>query len=152
MDKYPKNTTPAERAADLFRQGHTCAEAVYMAFAEEEGFASEELHKACSMFFVGLCFLGGNYCMLLGDLFVIGVQDSSTDLAESAARVDVQGTELILWFDERFGSTNCEEILDLNSQESEHKARYWGEDRFEKPCIPIVIETCEWLAVQDRQG
>lgn len=136
-----------DRVESLFRQGHTCAEAIYMTFAEIEGYLSLEALRICSMFFGGLCYLGGNCGTLLGGLAVIGARESHTDPAEKALRNQAQsmGVELILWFQEQFGSTDCEEIIDLYFQDQAGEVKSLDGDTMDQLCAPMLRRTCAWL-------
>ncbi|NIS78641.1 MAG: hypothetical protein GTO14_00045 [Anaerolineales bacterium] len=107
-----------------------------MAFAQVEGYLSNEVQKVCRMLFGGLCDLGSNCGTLLGGLTIMGVRESHVAPSEKSGRENAQsmGVELILWFEEEFGSTNCEEIININFQEPDRKDRYASENVLDQVC------------------
>lgn len=135
------------RAEQLYRSGYGCTEAVYMAFAEAEGYASDAVQLASSMGLGGLCNQGLTCGTLLGGLLVIGVREAHVNPANKIRRRRARalGVELIQWYTQRFGSGVCQQLLQLDLSDPAQARNYYPGGYFDRVCVPMLVEMCEWL-------
>jgi C_GCAxxG_C_C family probable redox protein len=150
----PPSVDIPERARCYFRGGASCAESVYLAFAEQEGYVSDAVLQVCSMDIGGLCMMGMTCGTLLGALAVIGLRQSSANplykVPRRAARKT--GVEFIQWFQNRFESTNCRDLLQLDLRNPVDAQRYKFEGKSEQVCEVVIQETCRWLLAHQKES
>jgi|GEM_PF-266598 len=134
-------------AERLYRDGYSCTEAVFRAFAEAEGYPSDVLQRAASLFLGGMCNQGLTCGTLIGGLMVIGAREAHVHPAYKRPRRAARalGVELIRWYITEKGSTACAQLLNLDLADPEQGARYYPEGYFDRVCVPLVRATCEWL-------
>lgn len=99
-----------ERAVSLFGQGHNCAQAVLMAVAEQHDLQVSP--AVASAFGGGMARTGQTCGAVTGALMALGLgygeRPGEGDPRESVSDV---GRQLMDDFAERFGSTDCEELI-----------------------------------------
>jgi C_GCAxxG_C_C family probable redox protein len=137
----------------LYRSGYGCTEAVFLAFAEAEGYASDAVQLASSMGLDGLCNQGLTCGTLLGGLLVIGVRAAYVNRAYKAPRRRARalGVELIQWYTQRFGSGVCKQLLQLALSDPAQAKNYQPGGYFDRVCVPMLVEMCEWLVQRFAQ-
>ncbi len=135
------------RAGSLFSDGYSCSEAIFLSFAEAEGYTSDTAQQICSMFNGGMCNTGGVCGALIGALAVIGARQSLVNpLMKSRRRAARKtGAECINWFEQRFAYKNCKDLLQLDFTDPVQAERYKVEQKDKNPCRVIVEDTARWL-------
>ncbi len=135
------------RAQSLFTQGYSCAEAVYIAFAEKERFSSDLTQVYGTMFGGGICNQGGMCGAILGGLGVIAARKSSILPLRKAERKLARqaGIELIQYFSSIYGSNDCLKLTGVDFAVVEQVTRFRDENISEKVCMPAINTVVEWL-------
>ncbi len=105
-----------ERVRALFLQGYTCAEAILIAFAEKEGFASDITQLFSSLLGGGISNQGKLCGGLLGGLAVIGARESSINVRNKQKRRSARksAAALIESFEKQHQALNCIELIRLD--------------------------------------
>jgi C_GCAxxG_C_C family probable redox protein len=137
-------------AMQLFEQGYTCAEAIFIAFAEAEGYSSEVAHRAATSFIGGIGNQGQVCGTLIGGLMVIGVREAHTNPQHKPPRYAARAlaVELLHWYQAQKGSTNCRDLLQLDLSDPEQAGQFSMERHFHGVCMPLMRETSEWLVAR----
>jgi fructose-bisphosphate aldolase class II len=135
------------RVKALFSQGYTCAEAVYLAFAEREGFYSDAAMKFQSLLGGGICNQGGMCGALFGGLVVIAARQSSLQVADrlSRSRANSNGAKLMDAFNRRHASVYCIDLTGTNFQDAEQVKLFVENNVVEKACLPALMSVTDWL-------
>ncbi len=130
-----------------FCQGYTCAEAVYLAFAEREGFYSDAAMKFQSLLGGGICNQGGMCGALFGGLAVIAARESSVQAADRVSRSQANstGTKLMEAFNRRHASVYCIDLTGTNFQDAEQVKLFVENNVAEKACLPALMSVTDWL-------
>jgi C_GCAxxG_C_C family probable redox protein len=118
--------THPDRAADLFRQGFSCSQAVAAAFAADRGL-DETTALRLSQGFGGGIARQADWCgALTGAILVIGLAHGRTRADDSAARDRTYALvrELVARFTDRHGQVRCRDLLscDIGTPEGQAKA------------------------------
>ena len=118
-----------ERAAEIFEQGHNCAQAVFAAFAEELGIDEELALKIASSFGGGISGTRETCGAITGMLMASGVgfgyihpkgREEKNVLNEKLQSMMKEFTDV-------YKTVNCGELLKLGE-----------EQKIEKPCVEYV--------------
>ena len=143
----PPPTDIPTYAEELFRSGYSCAEAIFKAFSEAGGYASEVAQRASTMFIGGMSNQGLTCGTLVGALMVIGAQQSDADPGNKPPRQAAQdlGAELIRWYAEQKGPTACKVLLNLDLSDPDQASQFSMDTHFDGVCAPLMRETSEWL-------
>lgn len=136
-----------DRVRALFTRGYTCAEAVYLAFAEREGFYSDAAMKFQSLLGGGICNRGGICGALFGGLAVIAARQSSVQVANRSSRSQANstGTKLMDAFNRRHSSVYCIDLTGTNFQDAEQVKLFVENKVVEKACLPALMSVTDWL-------
>lgn len=136
-----------DRVRALFTRGYTCAEAVYLAFAEREGFYSDAAMKFQSLLGGGICNRGGMCGALFGGLAVIAARQSSVQVANRSSRSQANstGTKLMDAFNRRHSSVYCIDLTGTNFQDAEQVKLFVENKVVEKACLPALMSVTDWL-------
>ena len=135
-----------EKAMNLFDNGCNCSQAVLLAFAEEFGLEKESAIALAVPFGGGMSKQGKTCGCLTGALMVIGLRygkDSTTINSKRRLSYNM-GKAFIQKFKEKFGATECRELikLDLNRKEDLEEA---NKNVFGNRCKNMVGETAAIL-------
>ncbi|WP_075062042.1 ketose-bisphosphate aldolase [Ornatilinea apprima] len=141
------NLATQERVKLLFEQGYTCAEAVFMAFAEKEGFASDLTQLFGTMLGGGICKQGKTCGALFGGLAVIAARQSSMLPLKKEQRKQSRqaGIELMQHFKTIHPSTECVDLTGLILNEAESAAVYQQNHTADHVCLPALFSVADWL-------
>jgi C_GCAxxG_C_C family probable redox protein len=142
-------------AEQLFTQGYSCAESVFTAFAETEGYSSEVAHRAATSFIGGMARQGLTCGALIGGLMVIGAREAHSNPQYKPPRYAARAmaAELVRWYQTQKGTTNCRDLLQLDLSDPEQARQYSAERHLHGICIPLVREVSEWLIARfNRQA
>ncbi|HBR31849.1 MAG TPA: hypothetical protein DD733_07165, partial [Clostridiales bacterium] len=111
-------STHAEKAAELFRKGYNCAQATFLAFADETSMDKKTALKLTSSFGGGMGRLR-EVCGAVSAIFMIagikyGTDDPRNDEEKACHYALIQ--ELARRFREKNGTIICRELLDLSEK------------------------------------
>ena len=95
----------AARVKELFLEGYSCAQALFMTFAEVKGFASDVTMQTLDMYSGGYCNQGGPCGVLDGALAVIGAGCMPVNVLDKQARRQAWavGEQYLLWYQAEIG-------------------------------------------------
>jgi C_GCAxxG_C_C family probable redox protein len=128
--------TQSERAAAFFKEGFSCSQAVFAAFAESEGLSRDQALKIAQPFGGGLAHRGGMCGAASGGLLVIGLKHGRTRAADEAARDRTY--RLVHAFLDRFreahGALDCPALLGVDIGTAEGMAAARSAFLFESRC------------------
>jgi fructose-bisphosphate aldolase class II len=135
------------RVKQLFEQGYTCAEAVYMAFAEKEQFSSDLAQLAGTMLGGGICKQGKTCGALFGGLAVLAARKSTVlPLKKEQRKLARQAViDLMQSFEYKHHSTDCVDLTGLILNAPESTEIYQQNQIAEKICYPALYDVVDWL-------
>jgi C_GCAxxG_C_C family probable redox protein len=113
----------SRRAGELFDGGLYCAESVARALAEESGMGTEVIPAIATGFCSGMARTGGQCGAVSGAVIGIGLKSGREQPGDDVAPTYELVQEFLERFRERFGTTNCFELIgcDLNTDEGQRK-------------------------------
>jgi C_GCAxxG_C_C family probable redox protein len=135
-----------KRARELyFDTGFCCSESVLLAVAGAAGIESDILPKIATGFCGGIAHTSGMCGALTGAVMAIGALTGRTNPGDPRALTFSLVQELLKDFGERFGSTNCTELLgcDLGTPEG---MEYMKTHNMRPKCAEFVETTAEIVA------
>jgi len=132
----------SERSRDLFLSGLYCAESVLLAIAEDKGIHSELIPMIATGFCSGQARGGGQCGALSGGIMGISLITGRRSPDESVEETYVAVRELIEGFCERFGSTNCMELINCDLSTDEGQAEFIRKNHLET-CAQFCAGTTE---------
>lgn len=118
-----------QTAEELFRSGLFCAESVVLAIAKAEGVDSALLPRAATAFCSGMARTCGTCGALTGAVMGVGLALGRSNAGESVQPAYAATQRLVQEFEERFGSRDCQVLLDgcdLNSAAGQARFREQG--------------------------
>ncbi len=123
-----------ERGRELFEGGLFCAEAVVKTIAERHGLNSELVPKMATGFCSGMARTGGPCGAMTGAVMALGLVLGRDDAEQSVEETYAAVRVMMEGFEERFGSTNCRELLgvDLDTPEGQQN---FGEQKLGLKCV-----------------
>jgi len=109
----------AERSVALFESGYYCAESVLLAIAEVNGIQSKLIPKIATGFCSGTSRMCGQCGAVAGAILSINLLTGRNDPKHSVEKNYTLVRKFLKEFEEKFGSTNCRELIrcDLGTQE-----------------------------------
>jgi len=133
-------------AAELFRSGFTCSQAVLAAFSDSYGLdRNSALKIACGL---GAGLRCSEVCgSVSGAVLVIGLKYGHTDAKDRAAKrtCDAKVEEFLRAFRERSGHLTCRDILGCDVSTPEGKKKALDEKLFTTVCVDTVINAAALL-------
>jgi len=136
-----------EQAAELFRRGFVCSQAVFAAYAEPLGLAAEDALRIGAPFGSGIGRMGHVCGAVTGACMVIGMAHGSADPDDRSARerVYAMSQRLAEAFEANHGTIMCRELIgcDLRDPEQREAARSSG--LFDNVCTGLVRDAAEIL-------
>ncbi len=140
--------THGERAEANFRKGYNCAQAVYLAWAEEIGLTEEQAART-------VCALGGGMGRLRevcgavsGALMVLGALEGYSDPKDQGAKAYLYALEqrFAAKFRAQNGTIICRELLGLSTGPSAPTPEVRTEAYYEKrPCSQLCRQAADLL-------
>jgi ketose-bisphosphate aldolase/C_GCAxxG_C_C family probable redox protein len=129
-----------ERVKQRFLEGYSCSESIFMGLAEEEGFASDAVQLALSLFGGGICRQGKTCGIVTGGLAVLAARYSHVNPAAKDARLRarVKGEEYMRWFEELSGSTDCSTLTCIDFHQPDSGDRFRNEQVKDRVCLPLI--------------
>lgn len=144
---------PAEAAEARFRQGYSCAQAVFSVLSEAWGIPPEVSLRVAAGFGGGLARSGGICGCLTGAVMAIGLAQadvSPSDNSRQKEKTYERCRRLLERFRELYGSTLCRDLLgcDLSTPEGLAHARSAGLSQTRCPpyvrdAVRLVLELLE---------
>jgi C_GCAxxG_C_C family probable redox protein len=139
--------TRPEKALSLFREGFSCSQAVFTAFAEEMGLPRDAALRVSQAFGGGLA-KSGDWCgAVTGAFLVIGLKYGRTRAADAAAKDKTYA--LVQEFIHRFRSRNqalrCRDLLGCDIATPEGEKAIEEGNLHERRCEPLVKDAAEIL-------
>lgn len=135
-----------EQAMNYFENGCNCSQAVLMAYAEELDIDKDIVQRVAVTFGGGMSKAGKTCGCLSGALMVLGLKYGAKSAEIISKRIESynQGGNFIKLFNERFGATDCKDLikLDLNNKSDMEKAQ---KNVFGSRCKNMVGITVELL-------
>ncbi|MEN8241460.1 MAG: C-GCAxxG-C-C family protein [Chloroflexota bacterium] len=114
----------SERAVSFWNSGYYCAESVLMAAAEGQDIKSDLIPKIASGFCSGVAQTGGMCGALSGAVMSLGLRYGRGDSQGERDLLYQKTQKLVGAFEEKFGSTNCSQLLDLELGTEAGQAAY----------------------------
>jgi C_GCAxxG_C_C family probable redox protein len=135
----------SKRAGELFDEGLYCAESVALALAEERGVGTDAIPAIATGFCSGMARTGGQCGAVSGAVMGIGLECGRRQPEEEVARTYESVQQFLQQFHERFGATDCYELIkcDLNTDEGQHK---YEEENLVEMCRQYTVEAAEIAA------
>jgi C_GCAxxG_C_C family probable redox protein len=137
---------PAEALA-AFREGFSCSQAVFAAFAAEQGLDRETALKLSQAFGGGMAHLGEACGAVTGAFLAISLKHGRTrvDDLDARDRTYARMQEFAARFKARFGSLHCRELLgvDLGTEDGMRRAR--ENNLFRLRCDEFVLAAAAWV-------
>lgn len=133
---------PTQTALTRFRQGFSCSQSVFSAFAAQFGIAEDLALKIASPFGGGVARQGEVCGAVTGALMVIALKHG-TITPEKKEEIYKISQEFIHRFEEKHGSIICRKLVgyDISISEEFQKAR--EKKVFEKNCPGLVKDAAE---------
>ncbi|MBO5136235.1 MAG: C_GCAxxG_C_C family protein [Clostridia bacterium] len=136
-----------EKAMELFKEGYNCAQAVFLAYAEDYGMDETQAKKIASSFGGGMGRMREVCGAVSGMFMVAGLENGQTDPKDGQSKVNNYETvqKLAEKFKEENGSIYCRELLGLtdtvhNNPNPETRTEEYYKKR---PCGELVGIACD---------
>lgn len=136
----------ADKAAEMFREGFSCSQAVLAAYCEQFGMDKEQAYKIGSSFGGGM-HLDQTCGAVTGALMVIGLKYGRTRADDIEAKMNTakKVVEFAKKFKARHGTISCTELLGCNISTMEGYEEAKKKDLFKQACPKYVISAAEIL-------
>jgi C_GCAxxG_C_C family probable redox protein len=137
----------ADTAEKRFKEGFSCSQSVFSAFAEEEGIDLETALKIASSFGAGMARMGDTCGVITGGMMVLGLKfgriiADDTDAKEKNYRLV---HEFVERFSERFETSICRDLLGFDPGSAEASQRFKDDPELEQRCAGFVHDAAEIL-------
>ncbi len=127
-------------AADCFKQGFNCAQAVFSTYAPLLKIKKEDALRISTGFGGGMGRLQDVCGAVTGAFMVIGCKHGMVDSADSASKENAYA--LVQEFSNQFrqlhGTISCRELLDCDLNTAEGKQQFKEKDLHNQVCLPCV--------------
>lgn len=135
-----------EQAAQLFRGGLNCSQAILTVFGASCGVDREQAKRLGRPLGGGLCRMGKSCGAVTGALLVLGLaQGNPEDEAKARNDLTLAGRELIRRFAERHGSIVCRELLQADMSTEAGARKIKEEELVMRHCPAFVQDAAEML-------
>ena len=136
----------ADEAAELFRSGHACSQAVVLPWARELGLDVDPASRQAAAFAAGMRV--GDVCgAVTGAFMVLGlaVCDDECVTKPGRAAVGVATATFAKRFAERVGALDCPDVIGCDLRTPEGQAQSMEQQLFASRCVPAVRAAAEIL-------
>ncbi len=129
----------AERAAQLFRDGHACSQAILAVYGEPLGVSRDTALRIAAGFAGGMR-MAETCGAVTGAFMVLGLRYASDKSNSLAGRAEVYArlTEYARRFRERTGSLVCRDLLGCDISTPEGMAQAKDQGLFKTRCVELV--------------
>jgi ketose-bisphosphate aldolase/C_GCAxxG_C_C family probable redox protein len=147
-------TSLKARVKDLFLLGYTCAEAIYMAFAEKEKYYSDTTQLFGVMLGGGICNQGGHCGALLGGYAVLAARYANVLTQNKPGRRMARqaGVELMEFFAAQHHYLDCRDLIHLDFNVPHEAAAYKQGKTIDDICLPALYTVVDWLEQHAQRG
>ena len=149
MDTKNEAATACQAAADIFKNGFNCAQAVFASLSSELGLDPVIAKKIAGAFGGGMAHNGEVCGAVTGALMLIGLKYGKykEDDVDSKANTNRIANDFINKFKKEHGSIKCKELLkyDLSIEEEAAKARESG---VFKTFCPLLVKRSVELVLE----
>ena len=137
----------SDRAAQLFREGYNCSQAVLCAFCDVTGLTMEQSQKLASAFGGGIGRLREICGAASAMVMVLGMKYGYTDMNDLSVKKDLYTMVQTLMrdFEQRMGSYQCRILLGGNVSDSPVPSPRTEEFYQTRPCQQIITRAAEML-------
>jgi C_GCAxxG_C_C family probable redox protein len=143
----PSTCPAAERSTALFGSGFYCAESVLLAIAESQGLSDPAVPKIATGFCGRVSRSSGMCGALAGGIMAIGLLTGRSAPDESRDRCYALSHNLVGRFRERYGTTQCTELLGCDLSTAEGSRDFRDRGLIEKICVPVTRQTTAWVEI-----
>ena len=135
----------SQSAAEQFRAGFNCSQAVFKQYAEEYGVDSQSALKIACGFGGGMGRMGFTCGAVTGAIMVLGLATCGPDPTATATKVRTYGLvqSFVEQFTARHGSTLCRELLGCEIGTPEGHAEAVQRGLFESKCPGFVEDAID---------
>jgi len=139
-----------DRAESLFREGFSCSQAVFMAFAPGLGLEERQAALVASAFGGGMARQGWTCGALTGALMALGLHGGHTAAADSATKDALYGRvqALVARFEERHGAAACRQLTGVNMLDPTERQAASDRGVFTTLC-PQLVRTAATLVTEE---
>jgi C_GCAxxG_C_C family probable redox protein len=127
----------ARRCETLFNSGMYCAESVLQAVAESHGQKNPVIPKIATGFCGGISRTSGMCGALAGGIMALGLLTGRASPHESKDQCYALTHHLVHRFREKFGSTQCSNLLGCDISTADGAQCFLSEGLDEKICAPV---------------
>ena len=131
------NPNPSMRSGKLFESGFFCAESVLLAIAEYLGIESEFIPGIATGFCSGISRTSGLCGAVSGGIMALGLVSGRTSQEDAVDKNYRDVQKLLNLVDEKFGATNCAELLGLDLGTEEGREAFVAQDK-KAQCIEMT--------------
>lgn len=137
--------TQTELAADCFKRGFNCAQAVFSTLAPELGVPVDQALRICAAFACGVGRTGNVCGAVTGALMATGLRLGSVDPADTGAKDSVYraSAEIMSRFEAVHGSILCRDLLGLDPSTAAGRALARERGLFDTLCPGLVSSAVE---------
>jgi C_GCAxxG_C_C family probable redox protein len=128
-----------EQSVKLFKSGYYCAESVLLAIAEEKGIQSELIPGIATGFCSGTARMCGPCGAVSGAILSINLMTGRNDPKGSVEKNYTLVRTFLNAFQDKFGSTNCRELIGCDLGTKEGQAYFKAHD-LKKDCFAYTRE------------
>jgi C_GCAxxG_C_C family probable redox protein len=139
--------TRGEDAADLFREGWSCSQAVCRAFAKDFGIDEKTALRLSCALGGGMSHMGNTCGAVSGALMVIGMKYGRTELDDLASKEKTYelGQQFIHEFRRRNHSLNCTDLIGYDLSDPKQLADAREKKVFHARCSKFVCDAGDIL-------
>lgn len=127
------------RSGRLFDSGYFCAESVLLAVSERYGINDSVIPPIATGFCSGVARTGGMCGALSGAIMAIGVKKGRKSPDESVEEIYDIVQRLLDAFEEEFGSTNCQRLIQCDLR-TEAGMKHYLDNDLETQCLRYTQE------------
>lgn len=133
----------SDKAAQIFKDGYNCAQAVFSAFSGELGLSEEDAKRVAAAFGGGMGRKGYVCGAVTGALMVLGIKNGGKKEDKEKNYADT----VRFWdkFTENHGSVICLKLLECNLATPEGLQAFKEKNLHEKICAKLVKDAAEIL-------
>jgi C_GCAxxG_C_C family probable redox protein len=118
----------SKKSGELFASGYCCSESVLTAVAEGKGISSDLIPKIATGFCGGIAHTCNMCGAVSGAIMALGMLLGRDGPEDSREELYIAVQKLLDEFEEKYGSTNCSELLDCDLGTQEGMEKYLDND------------------------
>jgi C_GCAxxG_C_C family probable redox protein len=136
-----------EKAVQDFKQGCSCSQAIFSAYADAADLDRETALRVASGFGGGMARLGRTCGAVSGGIMVLGLKHGAGIAGNEEAKLRLYETvrRFVAEFEARHGSSDCRTLLGVDIGTPEGMSRAREQKLFETRCADFVRDAAEIL-------